>query len=95
MVAEVRFPSFRALGLPVIRGRVAAISRDRLIDDITKEPYFDAQINVGRNEVPQVVADRLSAGMPAEAIIPTGERTVLNYLVAPITERFSTRMRER
>jgi HlyD family type I secretion membrane fusion protein len=95
MVAEVRFPSFRALGLPVIRGRVAAISRDRLIDDITKEPYFDAQINVGRNEVPQVVADRLSAGMPAEAIIPTGERTVLNYLVAPITERFSTSMRER
>jgi HlyD family type I secretion membrane fusion protein len=95
MIAEVRFPSFRALGLPVIRGRVAAISRDRLIDDITREPYFDAQISVGRNEVPQVVADRLSAGMPAEAIIPTGERTVLNYLIAPITERFYTSMRER
>ena len=95
MIAEVRFPSFRALGLPVIRGRVAAISRDRLLDDVTKEPYFDAQINVGRNEVPQIVADRLSAGMPAEAIIPTGERTVMNYLITPITERFNTSMRER
>jgi len=95
MTAEVRFPSFRALGLPVIRGRVAAISRDRLLDDVTKEPFFDALVNVGRKEVPAAVADRLSAGMPAEVIIPTGERTVMNYLVAPVTERFYSSMRER
>ena len=95
MTAEVRFPSFRALGLPIIRGRVAALSRDRLLDDVTKEPYFDVQINVGRKEVPAAVADRLSAGMPAEVIIPTGERTVMNYLVAPVTERFYSSMRER
>jgi HlyD family type I secretion membrane fusion protein len=95
MTAEVRFPSFRALGLPVISGRVAAISRDRLLDDMTKEPYFDAQISVGRKEVPVTIAEKLSAGMPAEVVIPTGERTVMNYLVAPVTERFYSSMRER
>jgi HlyD family type I secretion membrane fusion protein len=95
MSAEVRFPSFRTLGLPIVRGKVAAVSRDRLVDDITKEPYFDAQINVGRKEVPALVAEKLSAGMPAEVVIPTGERTVMNYLVAPVTERFYNSMRER
>lgn len=95
MDAEVRFQSFRALGLPVIRGKVVAISRDRLIDDVSKEPYFDAQINVGRNMLPPAIAEKLSAGMPAEVVIPTGERTVFNYLVAPITERLNTSMRER
>lgn len=95
MNAEVRFPSFRTLGLPIVRGRVAAVSRDRLLDEVTKEPYFDAQINVGRKEVPASVAEKLSAGMPAEVVIPTGERTVMNYLVAPVTERFYNSMRER
>ena len=95
MDAEVRFPSFRSLGLPVIRGKVTAVSRDRLVDDVTKEPYFDAQVAVGRQQVPKFVSDKLSAGMPADVVIPTGERTVLNYLVAPLVERFHTSMRER
>jgi hypothetical protein len=33
--------------------------------------------------------------MPADVVIPTGERTVFDYLVAPIIERFQTSMRER
>lgn len=94
MDAEVRFQSFRSLGLPIIRGKVVAFSHDRLIDDVTKDPYFDAQINVGRNVLPKSIMDKLSAGMPAEVVIPTGERTVFNYLVTPIMERFNTSMRE-
>ncbi len=95
MDAEVRFPSFRSLGLPVVRGKITAVSRDRLLDDVTKEPYFDAQVAVGRKQVPSFVADKLTAGMPADVVIPTGERTVFNYLIAPIVERFNTSMRER
>jgi HlyD family type I secretion membrane fusion protein len=95
MNAEVRFPSFRLLGLQIIRGKVSAMSRDRLLDDVTKDPYFDAQIRVDRKDLPAVIVDRLSAGMPADVVIPTGERTVFDYLVTPIVERFQTSMRER
>jgi len=95
MKAEIRFPSFRTLGLPVINGSVQAISHDRLVDDSTKEPYFDAQINVDRKSLPEVIVTKLSAGMPAEVVIPTGERTVFAYLVTPLIERFGTSMRER
>jgi HlyD family type I secretion membrane fusion protein len=95
MDAEIRFPSFRTLGLQIIRGKIAAMSRDRLIDEITKEPYFDAQVKVDRKDLPADLVTKLSAGMPAEVVIPTGERTVFNYLVTPILERFQTSMRER
>jgi HlyD family type I secretion membrane fusion protein len=95
MDAEIRFPSFRYMGLQTIRGKVRAISRDRLLDETTREPYFDAQITVERKDLPVAIVDRLSAGMPAEVVIPTGERTVFDYLVTPIVERFQTSMRER
>lgn len=95
MEAEIRFPSFRTLGLPVIRGKIIAISHDRLIDDITKDPYFDAQIRVDRKDLPEAIAGKLSAGMPTDVIVPTGERTVFTYLVTPLIERFYTSMRER
>jgi multidrug efflux pump subunit AcrA (membrane-fusion protein) len=41
------------------------------------------------------VKDRLSAGMPADVIFPTGERTVLDYLVRPLKDRLRGVMRER
>jgi HlyD family type I secretion membrane fusion protein len=95
MNAEIRFPSFRNLGLPVIMGNVLSISRDRLVDDATKDPYFDTQINVDRKNLPDAIVKKLSAGMPAEVVIPTGERTVFAYLISPLSERFGTSMRER
>ena len=95
MEAEVRFPSFRSMGLQIIRGKIRAMSRDRLVDEVTKEPYFDAQVSVDRKELPREIVEKLSAGMPADVVIPTGERTVFHYLVTPIVERFHTSMRER
>jgi HlyD family type I secretion membrane fusion protein len=95
MGAEVRFPSFRNLGLQIINGKVISISRDRLVDETTKDPYFDAQVGVDRKDLPDAIVQKLSAGMPAEVVIPTGERTVFGYLISPLTERFATSMRER
>jgi hypothetical protein len=66
-----------------------------LLDDVTKDPYFDAQITVPRKDLPAAIADKLSAGMPADVVISTGERTVFDYLTTPIWERFQTSMRER
>ena len=43
----------------------------------------------------EAIAEKLVAGMPAEVVVPTGERTVLAYLVTPLVERFHTSMRER
>ena len=93
MPAEVRFSSFQTRILPIIVGKVESISRDRLVDEQTKQPYFLAQVVV--DDIPSFVKDRLSAGMPADVIFPTGERTVLDYLVRPLKDRLRIVMREK
>jgi HlyD family secretion protein len=93
MRAEVRFTSFKASTLPIVTGRVESVSRDRITDEATKSAYFLAQVIV--DDIPQALRDQLVAGMPAELLFPTGERTVLNYLVRPLEDRIHGAMRER
>lgn len=95
MRAEIRFPSFRYFGADVITGSLRSVSRDRLIEDASREPYFAAEVTVDRSSIPAAFADRLTAGIPADVIIPTEPRTVMNYLLTPIYERFDKSMRER
>ena len=93
MPAEIRFTAFRTNILPLVMGHVESVSRDRLIDEATKRPYFLAQIVV--EDVPFEVRERLSAGMPADVLLPTGERTVLDYLVRPLKDRINSALREK
>ena len=93
MAAEIRFPSFHTRILPIISGHVESVSRDRLTDEATKQPYFLAQVVA--DDIPGAVKERLSAGMPADVIFPTGERTVLDYLVRPLKDRLHGVMREK
>jgi HlyD family type I secretion membrane fusion protein len=93
MRAEVRFPAFKTSILPIISGRVQSVSRDRMVDEQNKQPYFLAQVVA--TDIPDEIRDRLVAGMPAELIFPTGERTVLNYLVRPLRDRMTGAFRER
>jgi len=93
MPAEIRFSSFQARILPIIMGRVESVSRDRLMDEQTKQPYFLAQVVA--DDIPLMVKERLSAGMPADIIFPTGERTVLDYMVRPLKDRLRGVMREK
>jgi HlyD family type I secretion membrane fusion protein len=95
MMAQIRFPSFRSFGVKIIQGQVRSVSRDRLLDEVTHDPYFAAEIGVDRASLPPELVDKLTAGMPAEAVIPTGERTAFRYLISPLVERFQTAMRER
>ncbi len=93
MSAEVRFSAFRSKVLPLITGHVSTVSRDRLVDEATKQPYFLAQVVA--EDIPDEVLERLTPGMPAEVVMATGERTILDYLVRPLKDRMRGAMRER
>jgi HlyD family secretion protein len=95
MEAQVRFSAFHGQILPIIMGHVSSLSRDRLIDEQTHQPYFLARVTVDERELPANVRDRISAGMPVEVIIPTGERTMVDYLVRPLRNRVSKALREK
>jgi HlyD family type I secretion membrane fusion protein len=95
MRAEIRFSAFHGQILPLIMGKVESVSRDRINDEQKKSSYFLARVTVDKNEVPAMVKGRITAGMAAEVIVPTGERTVLSYLVRPLRNRVSTTFREK
>jgi HlyD family type I secretion membrane fusion protein len=96
---EVRVPQFMKFELTPIIGTVRSISRDTIVDTPTAAgpslPYFAVEVAVDRNSIPEDIRDRMTAGMTVDTIIRTRARTVLSYLVAPLTNRLSKSLRER
>ncbi len=94
MKADIRFTSFHTKVLPEIFGNITSVSKDRLTDEQSKQPYFLARIAVADHEIPKEIKAELTAGMPAEVMVPTGDRTVASYLVRPLENRFRKALRE-
>jgi protease secretion system membrane fusion protein len=96
--AEVLFPALHLRTTPSIKGIVEWVSPDRLVDPndpVGREGYFVARITVREAEINKIKEASLRAGMPAEVIIRTGERTFLEYLIKPLTDRMALSLKER
>ncbi len=91
--AEIRLSGFRQDEVPVIYGTVETVSADSKEDERTGETYYSARVAFGSlDDLPK---DKpLQPGMPAEALILTGERSVISYLLEPLTRSFSRALRE-
>jgi HlyD family secretion protein len=92
--AEIRFPAFSSRKIPTILGNVETVAGDAMLDEYTREPYFLARVIVDTSTIPNEIHDRLVPGMPADVLIITGERTLLEYLFSPITDLLFKSMRE-
>lgn len=86
MRAEIKFPTFHSRTTPAILGNIESVSRDRLIDETSHQPYFLGIVQVNTLDLPEMMKQRLVAGMPAEVVVSTGERTALQYMVSPLFE---------
>jgi len=93
-IANIRFSALNARVTPEVPAQLEYISADRLIDEVTQEPYFDARLKLAENLPTEINKDQIYAGMPVEAFIKTEERTFVEYLVKPITDSFKKAFRE-
>lgn len=92
---EVRFTAFKAKLIPIMLGSVETVSGDVITPENPNEPpYYLARITVDENDVPVEIKDRITAGMPADVVITTGERTVANFIVSPLTDAIRKSMIE-
>jgi HlyD family type I secretion membrane fusion protein len=94
MTAEIRFPAFHSRRIPVILGTLDNVSRDRLVDEASKQPYFLGIVSLDKIAVPEEYRGKIIAGMPAEIVIPTGERTAFSYMISPLTDNMRRGFRE-
>jgi len=93
--AMLRFSSFNQQTTPEISGKVARISADTTIDQRTGQSYYTIRIAMPNDEVSRLGEVRLIPGMPVEAFVQTGERTVFSYLVKPLSDQLMRAFREK
>lgn len=95
LTAQVHLSAFSSRTTPQIDGIVMSVSADRIIDDVTKQPFYLARVEVDRDSLRKVEPQiELVPGMPAEVLIVTGERTMMQYLLEPFSELFRRSFRE-
>ena len=91
--AQVRLTAFSHLTTPTLSGTVLQVSADRLVDEQTGMPYYEAEVALDPGQ-PELVELNLQPGMPAEVMIVTGQRTAMDYLLKPIVASLGRALRE-
>lgn len=92
--ADIRFGAFNSATTPVIQGEVISVSADRLVNEKTGTPYYLARVRVTEAGVRALGDRKLLPGMPADVLIITGQRTLLQYLMQPARNAISQSMIE-
>jgi len=94
MTADIRLTPYKQRTTPLFRGTVTYISADRLVDETSHAPYYEAHVAVDPASLKSAPEVQLYPGMPAEVFIRTHDRTALQYLLEPITNTLRRAARE-
>ncbi|MDO9009954.1 MAG: HlyD family type I secretion periplasmic adaptor subunit [Thiobacillus sp.] len=94
LLADVRFNAFQSSPDTLVEGRLISVSADRLTDPVSNMPYFLGRIEVLPESLGKLKDKQVIPGMSADAVIKTGERSLLDYMVRPLIRRVSTSMTE-
>jgi HlyD family secretion protein len=92
--AQVALTAYKQRTTPRLDGRLATVSADALIDESRHISYYSAEIHIDSSELAKLNGVQLYPGMPAEVMIVTGERTLLQYFIQPVIDSFHRAFRE-
>ena len=95
--AQVRFTAMQTGVTPIVAGKLEWVSADRFQnreDKLNPDGYYLARVSVDRGELVKLGKFQVVAGMPADVIIKTGERTFFQYLIKPILDRLAYAFKE-
>ncbi len=91
----LRFSAFNMRTTPELNGTVTRIAADTNTDQRTGQSYYLVRIAMTADEIHRLGDVKLTPGMPVEAFIQTGERTMLAYLVKPLHDQLMRAFREK
>jgi len=97
--ADVRFTSFAHSPNLVVKGKVDSVSKDLIVDPKMNpaqpgSSYFLALVSITPEGMKVLGDHQLQPGMHVQAVIKTGERSVLTYLMHPLVKRIAASMKE-
>ena len=91
----LRFSAFNQRTTPELNGTVERIAADTSNDQRTGLSFYIVRISISDAEVERLGGVKLTPGMPVEAFIQTGERTLVSYLVKPLHDQLMRSFREK
>lgn len=92
--AALRFSAFNQRTTPEIDGIVTLVSADLIQDPKSNERYYSARIAIPEPRLRELQLT-IIPGMPVEAFIRTDDRTVVSYLMRPLSDQINKAFRER
>ncbi|MCS6931943.1 MAG: HlyD family type I secretion periplasmic adaptor subunit [Acetobacteraceae bacterium] len=93
--AEIRLPAYRQRIAPYLEGEVVEVAADVTHDERRGAAYYRVRIVIPEDQIARLPSGPLRPGMPAEALIRTGERSLARYLAQPLLDSFHRAFRER
>lgn len=95
---EMMFTAFNQNFTPRIPGVLTVVGDDRIADDRPSDPammyYYRMQVEVTPEGEKKLGENKVRAGMPVDIFVRTGERSLLSYMLKPLTDRVHSALRE-
>jgi HlyD family secretion protein len=91
----LRLSAFNQRTTPELNGVVSRVSADVTADQRTGQSYYTIRVSMPPEEVVRLGDVKLIPGMPVEAFVQTGDRTVISYLMKPLSDQLMRAFREK
>jgi len=91
----LRLSAFNQRTTPELNGLVTRVSPDVTTDQRTGQSYYTIRVSMPPEEVARLGDVKMIPGMPVEAFVQTGDRTMLSYLIKPLSDQLMRTFRER
>ncbi len=92
-IARLVISSFDPQTTPELSASVASVSPGVLTDPQTGQIFYQVSLAITPEELAQLGSATLMPGMPVEAYLETGDRSVLSYLLHPVTSHLRRALR--
>jgi HlyD family secretion protein len=91
----LRLSAFNQRTTPELNGVVTRVSPDVTIEQRTGQSYYTIRVSMPPEEIARLGDVKLIPGMPVEAFVQTGDRTMLSYLIKPLNDQLMRAFREK
>jgi HlyD family secretion protein len=85
--AVVKFSAFNQRTTPELNGVVSFVSPDASHDKMNNSPFYTVRVTLPGEERRRLGDLQLVSGMPSELFLQTGSRTMMTYLLKPLTDQ--------
>ena len=91
----LRLSAFNQRTTPELNGTVSRVSPDVTTEQRTGQSYYTIRVSMPPEEIARLGDVKLIPGMPVEAFVQTGDRTMMSYLMKPLHDQLMRAFRER